>query len=73
MACTSDNGNGNKVTSATAVDKVEVPISERGEILINDVDFQGKSAKDAYEAATNVNYFFTYAFINEQKKMVGDG
>jgi len=40
--------------------------------MVNNVDFQGTKAKDAYEAATNVNYFYNYAFIAEQKKMLSD-
>eukprot|EP01041_Mallomonas_annulata_P001188 gene1188-2312_t len=51
---------------------MEVGVDERGDHLINNVDFQGTSATAAYEAATNVNYFYTYAFITEQKKMLSD-
>lgn len=43
-----------------------------GDFMVNNVDFLGIKAQDAFEAATNVNYFFNYAFIAEQKKMLSD-
>jgi len=47
----------------------EIFLDLNGEI-VNNVTFQGKDAKDTYEAASIVNYFYSYSFITEQKKMV---
>ena len=54
------------------VDKnsVELETDSNGDYIVNNVDFLGIKAKDALEAAMNVNYFYNYAFISEQKKMV---
>ena len=38
--------------------------------VINNVEFGGVKPLDAYNSASNVNYFYSYAFISEQKKMV---
>jgi len=38
--------------------------------IVNNLEFNGTNPRDAFGAASNVAYFYPYAFISEQKKMV---